>query len=204
MPLSPAEIEQPRSPRALLAFVQSVRTRAETDAELRTAGHLREGYLKEFFDEVVPLAQFASAVYPEDHTVCPVLGNQGFDAEVRNHEGRLVERVEVANPIDGKAIAAAGRELLASGIGGFKVRDPGDDLEDLISIIARTASKKALKDYSDATVVFNVSACPAFQGFEFRHEQQVARIRHVLATAGITAKRVFVLLPSGKVERVDA
>ena len=185
-------------------FVEAVRERARTDDELRMAGHLRRGYLKEFFDEIVPLSRFAAAVYPEDHRVTPVLGNQGFDAEVRDAEGRLVERVEIANPVDGQSIAAAGRELAKSGIGGLRVGDPGDDFEDVIPIIERTASKKALIDYSDATVVFNVSALPAFNGFEIQHDEQVARVRSALAAAGFRAKRVFIMLPSGQVERVDA
>lgn len=204
MPLSAEEIQQPRTPRELFSFVESVWERAKTDEDLRIAGHLRSGYLKEFFDEIVPLAKFAVAVYPANHKVSPVLGNQGFDAEVHDAEGRLVERVEIANPVDGRSIAEAGRELAESGIGGLRVGDPGDDFEDLIPIIERTASKKALRDYSDAAVVFNVSACPPFERFETRYEEQAERVRRTLATIGFRAKRVFIMLPSGSVERVDA
>lgn len=203
MPLSAEEIQRPRTPRELLAFVESVRERAKTDEDLRMAGHLRSGYLKEFFSEIVPLARFAVALYPESHKVSPVLGNQGFDAEVHDAEGRLVERVEIANPVDGRSIAEAGRELAQSGIGGLRVGHPGDDFEDLIPIIERTASKKALRDYSDAAVVFNVSAYPAFEGFEARYQEQAKRVRETLAAKGFRAKRIFIMLPSGGVERVD-
>ena len=204
MPLSAEEIQLPRTPNELFAFVESVRERAKTDGVLRTAGHLRSGYLKEFFDEIVPLSVFAVATYPDDYTVRPVLGNQGYDAEIRDAQGQLIERVEIANPVDGRSIAATGRELAANGIGGLRVGDPGDDLEDLMPIIAHTALKKSVKDYSDATVVFNVSACPAFEGFGLRQEEQFGRIRSTLAAAGFRAKRVYVLFPGGKVERVDA
>lgn len=204
MSLSSDELQQPRTPPELLAFVESVRERAKTDDELRKAGHLRTGYLKEFFDEVVPLARFTVAVYPEDHTVRYVLGNQGFDAEVFDAEGRLVERVEIANPVDGQSIAEAGQELAQFGFGGLRLGEPGDDLEELIPIIERTASKKALKVYSDAAVVFNVCACPAFEGFEKHYEEQAARIRCIVATAGLFAKRVFIMFPSGRVVRIDA
>jgi len=74
----------------------------------------------------------------------------------------------------------------------------------LIPIIARTAAKKAVKDYSDATVVFNVSGFPPFKGFEVRHKEQIGRIRQTLSDSGFRAKRVFVMLPSGAVERIDA
>jgi len=81
----------------------------------------------------------------------------------------------------------------------LRVGEPGDDLEELIPIIERTATKKAVKDYSDSTVVFNISALPAIQGFEERQEDQVARIRKILAEKDFRAKRVFLLLPSDKV-----
>ena len=202
--LSLDEIQQRRTPRELLGFVESVWERAKTDAALRTAGHLRNGYLKEFFDEVVPLSQFAAARYPNDYSVRPVLGNQGYDAEIYDEQGHLFERVEIANPVDGNAIAEAGRDLAEYAFGGFHVGDPGDDLEDLIPIIERTALKKSIKDYSDSTVVFNVSVSPAFEGFENRHEEQLERIRKALASAGFRAKRVYIMFSAGRLERIDA
>lgn len=204
MTLSAEEIQQPRCPGELVAFVEAVRARATVDDELRSAGHLRRGYLKEFFDEIVPLSHFAVRVYPPDYTVCPILGNQGYDAEVRDSHGKLVDRVEIANPIDGQAVAIAGRQLANFGITDLQVGDPGDDLEAVMLILRRTIKKKAMKDYSDATVVFKVSAYAAFQGFEDRHADQIDRIRGALSAAGFRAKRVFAMLPSGAVVRVDA
>jgi hypothetical protein len=199
MTLSKKEIEQPRTPEELVAFVESVRARAIEDEELRNAGHLRQGYLKEFFDEVVPLSRAASYLYPADYTLCPILGNQGYDAEVRDPHGKLVDHVEIANPIDGKTVADAGQQLVERGFTDVQVGNPGDDLEALMPILFQTASKKAMKDYSDSTVIFNVSALPAFEGFEDRYENQVARIRRELSSEGFRAKRVVVLLPSGQV-----
>lgn len=145
------------------------------------------------------MARYAVAVYPENAMVRPVLGNQGYDAEVLDAEGVLIERIEIANPVDGQARAEVGRELAECGFGGLRVGEPGYDIEELIPIIERTATKKAVKDYSDATVVFNISALPAIQGFEERQEEQVARIRKILAKKDFRAKRVFLLLPSDKV-----
>jgi hypothetical protein len=203
-PLSRESIEKRRSPRDLLVFIESVREQARNDSELRTAGHLRSGYAKEFFDEIVPLGTYAAKVYPESYTILPILGNQGYDAEVFGPDGVLVERVEMANPIDGQAVSEAGRQLAESGISNFRVDDPGDDLERVTPILERTAARKATKDYSDSVVVFNVSACPAFRGFEARHKQQLERVRSALSRASFNAKRVYVLLPSGQVEQIDA
>ncbi|MET0090272.1 MAG: hypothetical protein ABW068_09690 [Candidatus Thiodiazotropha sp.] len=175
MTLFADEIRQPRTPGELITFVESVRQGSNVDDNLRLPGHLRHGYFKEFFDEVMPLSQFAAHIYPTDWTVCPILGNQGYDAEVRDAQGKLVDQVEIAIPIDGRAVA--GRQLAQHGITDFLVGDSGDDLEAVIPTILNSASKKAIKDYSDATVVFNVSACPAFEGFEEQHQEQLARIR---------------------------
>lgn len=169
----------------------------------REAGSSRRGYYKEFLDEVVPLARFAAQVYDESYTIQPVVGNQGYDAIVRAPDGGIVDKIEIANPIDGATVAETAREVAQRGIGGFRVGDPGDEVEDLIPIIERVAKKKATKDYSDATVVFNVSALPPFKGFEARHEEQVSRIREVLSRAGFTAKRVFILHPPERLERID-
>jgi hypothetical protein len=203
LPLSREEVETPRSPSALQQFVDRVRERVRLDPDERKAGSLRQGYYKEFLDEVVPLSRFALQAYPETYTIQPVLGNQGYDAIVRSADGQIVDKVEIANPIDGMAVATTAREVVEHGIGGFRVGDPGDETEELIPIIERTASKKALKDYSDATVVFNVSALPPFKGFETRHENQIERVRGVLSAVGFKAKRVYILHPPERLERVD-
>ena len=204
MPLSREEIETPRSPSQLCAFVQRVMDEVRSDPVELASGNQRRGYYKEFLDEVVPLASFAVHAYDETHTIQPVLGNQGYDAIVRGSTGDIVDTVEIANPTDGAMVAADARLVAKNGIGAFRVGDPGDEIEDLIPIVERIATKKAVKDYSDATVVFNVSALSPFKGFEGRHQEQILRIRSTLVTAGFKAKRVFLLHPPGEVERVDA
>lgn len=204
MPLSREDIEIPRTPSELRSFVRRVQDDVRSDPIELAAGNRRRGYYKEFLDEVVPLARFAAHAYDETHTIQPILGNQGYDAVVRGCGGEVVDKVEIANPIDGARVAADAILVEQRGFGEFRVGDPGDEVEGLIPIVDRIAKKKAVKDYSDATVVFNVSALPPFKGFEGRHEEQIVRIRSALATAGLKAKRVFVLFPSGRIERIDA
>lgn len=203
LPISREEIETPRTPSALRQFVDQVRERVKLNPDERKAGLLRRGYYKEFLDEVVPLSRFAVQAYPETHTIQPILGNQGYDAIVRGADGRIVDKVEIANPIDGMAAASTAREVAARGIGGVRVGNPGDEIEELIPIIERTASKKALIDYLDTTVVFNVSALPAFKEFEARHEDLIERIRGALTAAGFKARRVYILHPPEHLERID-
>jgi hypothetical protein len=204
MPLSRDQIQKPRSPGELTAFVEQVLATVNANKEERKAGQLRVGYFKEFFDEIVPLAKFAAATYPKNYSITPIMGSQGYDAEVRDITGTLVERVEIANPIDGQAVARTGRELAELGRGGFRVGNPNADLEELLPFVASTAKNKAAKDYSDCTVVFNITAAPPFLGSEAHHEVLIGRIKGKLTEVGFKAKRVFVILPSGVVCRVDA
>lgn len=202
MPLSPEDIAKPRSPVDLFNFVEQVIASVRADLAELHIGNARRGYYKEFLDEVVPLACFTLQLYDNSHTVEPILGNQGFDAVIRNESGHIVDKVEIANAIDGASVSAIAREVAHTGYGGLTVGNPGDDLEALIPIIERVAKDKAIKDYSGVTVVFNIAATTPFEGFQVRHNEQLDRIRKILVSAGFRAKRVFMILPSRVIEKV--
>lgn len=204
MPVTAQDIETPRSPRELVQFIDRVTACVRSNPAERIVGSLRRGCYKEFLDEVVPLARFCVRVYEESDTIQPVLGNQGFDAIVKNANGQVIDKVEIANPIDGARVSRTAREVAEHGAGGFGVSDPGDEVADLIPIIERTAVSKAAKDYSDTTVVFNLSALPPIQGFETKHTEQINHIRSVLAQAGFNARRVYLLHPPDRLDRIDA
>jgi hypothetical protein len=203
VPLSSEDIERPRSPRELAEFVEQFTAAVRADSCKLRAGNSRSGYYKQFLDEIVPLARFALHAYDDSYTIQPILGNQGFDAIVRDCNSRIVDRVEIANPIDGATVAATAREVAERGYGGIRVTDPGNYIDDLIPIIERVARNKATKDYSDTTVVFNVSALPPIAGFEDRHEEQIDTIRKVLIRVGFNAKRVYLLHPPYRLDRID-
>lgn len=196
------DIVKPRSPQELGDFVEQVSASVRADMDEIHAGNSRRGYYKEFLDEVVPLARFTLHLYDNSHTIEPVLGNQGFDAIVRDSKGCIVDKIEIANPIDGASISAIAREVAQKGYGGIMVYDPGEEIEELIPIIERTAQSKATKDYSDTTVVFNISALPPFKGFEAQHEEQIARIRNILVQSGFNAKRIFLMHPPDRIEQI--
>ncbi len=202
MALSPEDIAKPRSPRGLFNFVEQVIASVRADLAELHVGNARCGYYKEFLDEVVPLACFAFQYYDDAHTVQPILGNQGFDAMIRNESGHIVDKVEIANAIDGAIVSAIAREVAQNGYGGLTVGNPGDDLEALIPIIERVAKKKAMKDYSGITIVFNIASTTPFEGFEARHSEQLERIKNILISAGFRAKRVFMILPSRTIEQI--
>ena len=203
MLITPQQIQERRAPKALRQFAEDVRVAVRADRSEFESGMQRRGVYKKFLDEIEPLSQFAVLAYPDTNLVEPVLGNQGYDAVVYGADGQIVDRIELTKPFDGAIAAEDAREVLESGIGAFRVGEPGHDIEDLIPIIERTCRDKAQNDYSDATLVFVIPALPPFSGFEARYEEQLRRIKTSLASTSYRAKRVFMFVPPLRLERVD-
>lgn len=196
------KIQMRRSPRELRRFAEDVREAVKKDRAEFELGMQKCGLYKEFLDEIEPLSYFAILQYPNTHSVEPVLGNQGYDAVIYDADGQIVDRVELTKPYDGATAATDAREVIKHGFGGIRVHDPGDETEVLLPIIERTCRSKAQKDYSDATLVFVIPALPPLSGFEDRFEAQLSRIKASLASPTYRAKRVFMLVPPGTLERV--
>jgi hypothetical protein len=207
MPVTLNAIQKPRTPGELMAYVEQIWEEARVNKNERDTGNLRTGLYKQFFDEIVPLAKFAIHAYQVDDTITPFIGSQGFDAEVRDTKGKLIERVEIASPIDGKAVAELGQRLASQGRIGFRIVDPVVELKKEFSAIFPTilgsAHKKSRKDYTDCSLVFNIALTPAITQFEGRQEELISCIKAQLASINFKAKRVFVLLPSGDVDQVN-
>ncbi len=163
----------------------------------------KKGYYKEFLDEVVLLCNFAEVVYPADYRVQPVLGNQGFDAIVLDAGGNEFDRVEFAKPHDGAAAARNARQVVARGYGDVKVCDYTEVLNEFIPFFEATSRAKSLKDYSGVTVVFALASGPALAGMEAIFEQQVERLRDIIAKNKFNAKRVFLYVPHGWLLQID-
>lgn len=155
---------------------------------------LKMGLYKEFLDELVPLSCFAVLAYPDDHTVELVLGNQPFDAVVRDSHGEVVDHIELTTPQDGQSEAADRKLVAGRGFGGVSVGRPGDDLEALIPHVLSTACAKALKDYGDSTLVIAIAPLPPFEGFETRYDEILDRLRACLSDVDFKAKCVYLLL----------
>ena len=107
MPLTRDDLEMPRTPLELRAFVELVRERVHHNPVEFESGMTKKGYYKEFLDEVVPLCNFAEVAYPPEYRVQPVLGNQGYDALVFDNQGAEEDKVEFTKPYDGAAAAAS-------------------------------------------------------------------------------------------------
>lgn len=126
----------------------------------------------------------------------PVLGNQGYDVEVFDEEGNLLDKIEIAKPHDGKANAENKRLLNERGFGDIRVCDFGGQLDALKPWIANTAENKSLKDYSDCTLVLVALTDPPSDEALRILEQRCIEFAQKLKKMAYRAKRAFLAVPS--------
>ncbi|WP_339780563.1 hypothetical protein [uncultured Marinobacter sp.] len=203
MTLTAIDLEIPRTHPELRAFIEEVRANVRATKEEFARGMNKQGYYKEFLDEVEPLCNFAEVVYPADYKVQPVLGNQGYDAIVHDNQGNEFEKIELAKPYDGAAAAANTRQVLTRGHSDIAICDWTEILNEFFPFFEATVKKKSLKDYSGITVVFILAAPPALPGLEEVFERKVERLKEIIANHNFNARRVFLYIPSGRVHQIQ-
>lgn len=201
--ISAKEISQCRSPRKLREFVAGKFTVARDNKTERHLGMQKKGEYKEFFDEIVPLSQFAAQMYPETYLIKPILGNQGYDAIVFDEVGTEVDKIEVTNPHDGAATAVDARLAVSRGFGRSQPNDPGDDFNALIPFIVSACRSKSQKDYGGCTLLIAINPFPPISGYECGFEAQVKSIVDELKKFQFKAKKVFLLVLPDRIEEIQ-
>jgi hypothetical protein len=188
------DIEKPRSPRGLRQFVTSRKRKIGTITAERHKAMRRKGLYNVFIKEIVPLSVFALKAYPNSHRVQPVLGNQGYDAIIKDMEGKIVDFVELTFPDDWKAEAVDANLTISRGYGKCDVFNPGDDIDRLFKFIQHVCLKKAGIDYSDCTLVIVINFLPAPKQFRKLYSQKIQQLLTNVESTSFTAKRVCLLL----------
>lgn len=192
--ITTSDIEQPRSPTALREFVLAFKDAVRADDNERHRGMLKKDLYKEFLDEMVPLSCFAVLKYPNNYLIQPVLGKQGFDAIVFDESGREFDRIEMTCPCDGAENARDARLTVKRGFGAIRTGEPGDDFNALIPYVLDTCRHKAMKDYTDCTLVVAIEPLSPFSEFEGRYEAQISALARDMGLIQFKAKKVFLLV----------
>ena len=191
-----SELEHRRSPGELREFVDFVNKSVRADESERHRGILKRGLYKEFLDEIVPLSHFCELAYPESYKIQWVHGNQGYDALVFNEAGQEVDRVEITTPHDGSAKAQDAQRIVTRGHGKFDIGTPGDLFVPLLPHVLSVCRKKALKDYSDCTLVIAIKPLSPYQSFDSDYEKTLKTLVGEMAQIPLRAKRIFLLCSS--------
>jgi len=194
------EIGKPRTPSELREFIARVTEWALADEDETDEGILKQGVYKRYVDEVLPLNVFADLEYSDDYLIQPVKGNQGYDANVLNLSGELVERVKITVSHDGMASIADAQLLVERGFGNAsQFGDSSTQVEQLKPHIRAAAVKKSLADYSDCVLV--IVADLVFLPPELRANQDAAieDVADELRALSFKAKRVRLLVPPDRI-----
>jgi len=192
--ISKQEIEKARSPRGLRQFVVRRVNKIRGIKNQRHKAMLKKGLYKIFSDEIVPLSIFCLKNYPNTYVVQPVIGNQGYDAVVRDDKDKIVEYVELTLPHDGSTAAKDARLVVSRGYGKIDVYEPGENLKRMFSFILKACHKKSQKDYSDCSLVICVNFVPPFPEHKTEYTNCIKQMIEEIHKLSFKAKKVYLLV----------
>jgi hypothetical protein len=78
----------------------------------------------------------------------------------------------------------------------------GDNFDALFTHVLDTCRRKAMKDYSDCTLVVAIEPAPPFPEFEAHYEAQIAALATEIGLIKFNAKRVILIVLPGRIIRV--
>lgn len=201
------DLQNPRTPSQLGCFIEGIRRATRTNQTLRHAAIEKKGVFKQLVEEIIPVRAYALSQYPDDNVrISPILGNQGYDAEIHDLRGNLIERIEVTIPHDGARESKDLTQAVKYGYGECRVYEPGEEMRLLRPWLLETAKSKAEKDYSDATLLFVLALLPPVDSPITRSADmaEAACIEACLAAIKFQAKKVVLLLPSGDARTIHS
>jgi len=197
------DIEKPRSPRGLRQFVCYRKEKVRAMASERHAAIQRKGIYNVFIKEIIPLSIFALKAYPNTYRVEPMLGNQGYDAIVRDTHGNVIDYVELTFPGNWEAEAKDAKLVISRGIGKGDMYPPGENVDRLYKFIQKTCEAKSKKDYSNCTLVIVLDFTQPSKQHRRLYLQKIRKVLAQLQSISFKSKRVFLLiLPFRKVLKV--
>lgn len=188
------DIQRPRSPRGLRQFVTYRKNKIQSIKTERHNAIRRKGLYNVFIKEIVPLSVFALKAYQNSYSVQPVLGNQGYDAIVKDNKGNIIDFVELTFPDDWKSKAKDAELIIDRGYGKTKVVKLGGDIDRLSGFIQDVCLKKAQKDYSDCTLVIVIEFLPVPKKYRALYSRKIQEVITNVQAFSFNAKRVFLLL----------
>ena len=188
------ETEKPRSPRGLRKFVCCRKEKVKAITTERHAAIQRKGIYNVFIKEIVPLSIFALKVYPNTCRVEPKLGNQDYDAIVRDTYGKIIDYVELTFPGDWEDEAKDAKLIVSRGYGKYHGYSPGEDIERLGKFIQAVCLKKSKMDYSNRTLVIVIAFLTPSKQHRLLYSRKIREILTQVRSISFKAKRVFLLL----------
>ena len=94
---------EPRTPKQLYSWIELIKSEAAKTKHEKNQSNLHEGLYKQLMEELYPISCYCSNIYEdrEGVSIMPVLGNQNFDAIIRDNDKNIEYNIEVTCSIDG-------------------------------------------------------------------------------------------------------
>jgi hypothetical protein len=190
------DIEIGRSPNELREFVTTIKSKINNCEEERHKGMLMKGIYKVFLDEIIPLSLFCLKIYPDNYKIFPKLGNQGYDAIVKEENGKIFEYVEITTPYDGRKAVNIAKSVVKNGIAlnTHRAYNSGSDLKDMFSIIMDVCEKKSKKDYSNCSLVIAIDFSPPIEEEKTIYVQLVKELEKKILEMEFKVKKIYLLI----------
>jgi len=192
--ISKDEIEKTRSPRGLRQFVTRRVEKVRRVTKQRHEAVLKKGIYKVFSDEIIPLSIFCLKIYPNTYTVQPVIGNQGYDAIVRDDKGNIFDHIELTLPHDGFSAARSARLVVERGYGKIDIYSPGKNLNRMFSFILKACHNKSKKDYSNCSLVVCLNFSPPFPEHKKEYLNSIKKLLKEIKCISFRARKVYLLV----------
>ncbi len=189
------KIERRRTRAELRQFVADVRVAVESYPDEMKKARKKAGLYKMFVDELMPLALAADHICDCTDYLEPVCGNQGYDVVIYDAMGNYKGKIEIAKPYKGDVNAEDVKLLEQRGFGNIKIHKLGEGLSEVAGHILATAKKKALKDYSDCTLLLVGAIAPPFECELEPLEKTAELLKIELQSIPYNAKQVVLVVP---------
>ena len=199
------DIETGRTPKELRQFVTTKKLKVSNCKQERHRAMRKKGIYKVFVEEIIPLSLFCIKIYPDNYKIFPKLGNQGYDAIVKDENGKIFEYLELTAPHDGRKAANVAKLAVKNGIALDTLRDynSGSDLIDMFSIIMDVCEKKSKKDYSNCSLVIDIDFSPPIEEEKTIYVQSLKELEKKILKMKFNAKKIYLLIvPLGMVKKI--
>ena len=188
------DIETERSISEFRSFVTTLKSKVSNCKKERHKGILKQGLYKEFLDEIAPLSLFCIKHYPDNHRITPIIGNQEYDAIVKNIYGNIVDYLEITSPCDGFKEAKNSKLVVGRGFGEPRYVDLEDPLKDLFPFIINSCKKKAAKDYSNCCLIINIDFLPYLEEGIPTYKSLITKLEKEIHKIKFKAKKVYLFI----------
>lgn len=190
------ELEICRTPNELREIIESMNSRIMVSEDEICKAREKKGVYRWYRDEIMPLADFACEFFDDNVKIKPISGNQGYDAEVFDKNNKLIHRVELCVPHDGKYDFKQAQKINSTGVGDQWWGSPGYEVDQLRDVVVRAARNKSQNDYSDCLLAIIIKCHPITEEFRHKYLNVLDGLYEELSCFEYNAKEVYLFCDS--------